>query len=166
MFGCIWRINQSYISALCRLLLFSIMPNIMRINLISIFKIESRLHDFPCEANFSQPMRARLRSYVFNAHSFSISRPGKRFQIYIDRGCPRLQLTCSSSAPRARRYRKEKVLARLVFGTSCNMTKQAEPSLHDQRRYTWRRRSSTNGTQSQRLTRRMLRMLSRFHCAV
>ncbi len=38
----------------------------------------------------------------------------------------------SSSAPRARRCGKEKVLDKLTFGTSCGMSKPAEPSLHEQ----------------------------------
>ncbi len=41
----------------------------------------------------------------------------------------------SSSAPRARRRGKEEILDQLTFGTSCGMTKLAEPSLHEQCRY-------------------------------
>ncbi len=56
------------------------------------------------------------------------SRSGDRFQIGLDRGSPCLQLASRSSAPRARRCGKEKVLDQLTFGTS----KPAEPSLHEQ----------------------------------
>ncbi len=59
-------------------------------------------------------------------------RSGEQFQVGLDRGCPCLQLASSSSAPRARWYWKEKVLDPLIFGTSCSMTKPAEPSLHEQ----------------------------------
>ncbi len=87
---------------------------------------------------------------------------GEGFKVYLDRGRPRLQMAPSSSAPRARRCGEEKVLDQLTFGTSCNMTKPAEPSLLEKCRCACkarRRRSSTDGTQSLRLTRRMRRML-------
>ncbi len=60
------------------------------------------------------------------------SRSEDRFQVGLDRGSPCLQLASSSSAPRARRCGKEKVLDKLTFGTSCGMSKPAEPSLHEQ----------------------------------
>ncbi len=66
------------------------------------------------------------------------SRSGDRFQVGLDRGCPRLQLASSSSAPRARRCGKEKILDQSTFGTSCGMSKPVEPSLHEQYRYTVR----------------------------
>ncbi len=50
------------------------------------------------------------------------SRSGDRFQVGLDRGSPCLQLASSSSAPRARWCRKEKVLDQLTFGTSCERT--------------------------------------------
>ncbi len=61
---------------------------------------------------------------------------GERFQVGLDRGCPCLQLASSSSAPRTRWCGKEKVFDQLTFGTSCSMTKPAEPFLHEQCRYT------------------------------
>ncbi len=60
----------------------------------------------------------------------------KRSQVGLDRGCPCLQLASSPSAPRARWCGKEKVLDQLTFGTFCSMAKPAEPSLHEQCRYT------------------------------
>ncbi len=52
-------------------------------------------------------------------------------QVCLDRGYPWFQLPPSSSAPRARRHGKEKVLDKLTFGTSCSMTKPVELSLHE-----------------------------------
>ncbi len=50
------------------------------------------------------------------------SRSRDRFQVGLDRGCPRLQLASSSSAPCARQCGKEKVLHQFTVGTSCSMT--------------------------------------------
>ncbi len=63
------------------------------------------------------------------------SRSGDRFRVGLDRGCPRLQLASSSSAPLARRCGKEKAFDQITVGTSCGMSKPAEPSLHKQYRY-------------------------------
>ncbi len=63
------------------------------------------------------------------------SRSRDRFQVGLDRGNPCLQVASSSSAPHARQCGKEKVLDKLTFGTSCGMSKPAEPSLHEQFRY-------------------------------
>ncbi len=63
------------------------------------------------------------------------SQPGDGFQVYLDCGNPRLQLASSSSAPRARRYGKEKVIDQLTFRTTCSTAKPAQPSLHEQCRY-------------------------------
>ncbi len=41
------------------------------------------------------------------------SRSGEGLQVRLDRGCPRLHLASSSSAPRARRCGKEKILDQL-----------------------------------------------------
>ncbi len=72
------------------------------------------------------------------------SRSGDRFQVGLDRGCPRLQLASSSIALlRARRCGKEKVLDQLTFGTTCGMTKPAEPSLHEQCRYACKAEAAT-----------------------
>ncbi len=68
---------------------------------------------------------------------------GERFQVGLDRGYPCLQPASSSSAPRARRCGKEKVLDQLTFGTPCIMTKPAEPSLHEQCRYTCKAEAAT-----------------------
>ncbi len=38
---------------------------------------------------------------------------------------------------------KEKVLDKLTFGTSCGMTKPAEPSLHEQCRYACKAEAAT-----------------------
>ncbi len=65
------------------------------------------------------------------------------FQVGLDRGCPCLQLASSSSAPRAGRCGKEKVLDQLPFGTSSSMTKPAQPSLHEQCRYTCKAEAAT-----------------------
>ncbi len=81
------------------------------------------------------------------------SRSGEWFQVGLGRGCRCLQLASSASSLRARCYGMEKVLDQLTFGTSCSMTIPAEPSLYE------RRGSSTDGTQSLRLTRRRQRML-------
>ncbi len=75
------------------------------------------------------------------------SRFGGRFQVSLDRGSPCLQLASRSSAPRAARCGKENVLDQLTCGTSCGMTKPAEPSLHERLRQR-RRRSSTDDTQT------------------
>ncbi len=48
----------------------------------------------------------------------------------------RLQLASSSSAPRARRCGQKLVLDQFTVGASCGITKPAEPSLHEQCRYT------------------------------
>ncbi len=71
------------------------------------------------------------------------SRSGDRFQVGLDRASPCLQLASSSSAPRARRCGKENVLDKLTFGTSCGMSKQAEPSLHEQCRYACKAEAAT-----------------------
>ncbi len=71
------------------------------------------------------------------------TRYGERFQVSLDRGCPCLQLASSSSAPRARRCGKEEVLVQFPFGTSCDMTKPAAPSLHDQCRYACKAEAAT-----------------------
>ncbi len=74
------------------------------------------------------------------------SRCGEGFQVFLDRGCPRIQLASSSSAPRARRCGKKKVLDQLTSGTSSGMTKPAVPSLGGKLLRWRRRRSSTDGT--------------------
>ncbi len=71
------------------------------------------------------------------------SRSGDRFQDGLDRGCPCLQLASSSSAPRASQCGKEKVIDQLTFGRPCSMTKPAEPSLHEQCRYTCKAEAAT-----------------------
>ncbi len=66
------------------------------------------------------------------------SRSRERFQVALGRGCPCLQLASSSSVPLVRRCGEEKVLDHLTFGTSCGMFKPAEPSLHEQCRFTYK----------------------------
>ncbi len=59
-------------------------------------------------------------------------------QSFLHRAWPKtrgLQLASSSSAPRAMRCGKKKVLDQLTFGTSRGMTKPVELSLHEQCRY-------------------------------
>ncbi len=71
------------------------------------------------------------------------SRSKDRFQVGLDCGRPCLQLASSSSAPRVRQCGKVKVLDQLTFGTSCDMTKPAEPSLHEQCRYACKAAAAT-----------------------
>ncbi len=71
------------------------------------------------------------------------SRSGGRFQVGLNLGSPCLQLASSSSAPRARRCGKKKVLEQLSFGMSCSITKPSEPSLHEQCRYTCKAEAAT-----------------------
>ncbi len=89
-------------------------------------------------------------------------RSGEWFQVGLDRVCPCLQLTSSSSEPRARWRGKEKVLDQFTFGTSCGPNQRSvlctsSAGILVRQRL---RRSSTDGTQSLHLTRRMWRMLS------
>ncbi len=65
------------------------------------------------------------------------SRSGEGFQVCPVRGCPRLQLASSSPAPRARWCgQKYYVFDQFTVGMYCGVTKPAEPSLHEQCRYT------------------------------
>ncbi len=60
---------------------------------------------------------------------------GERCQVCHDRGCPCPQLASRSSAPRARRRGKEKVLDQLTFGASWSTAKPDDPFLHEKYRY-------------------------------